>query len=112
MIHLSIWALIILARVEHVLMERFTINRQALGARIADRPHAITGGHMHHIKRRPRHMFCQAHDATEGKVFRKCIMYLRHILKPCAVFAEDLGVHMHDNVIVFGVNHAKPALAR
>ena len=67
---------------------------------------------MHHIKRRPRHMFCQAHDAAEGKVFRKRIMHLRHILKPCAIFAEDLGVHMHDNVIIFGVDHAKPALGR
>ena len=57
-------------------------------------------------------MFCQAHDTTEGKIFRKRIMHLRHILKPCAVFAEDLGVHMHDNVIVFSVNHAKPAFAR
>ena len=39
-------------------------------------------------------------------------MHLRHILKPCAIFAEDLGVHMHDNVIVFSVNHAKPAFVR
>ena len=57
-------------------------------------------------------MFCQAHHATEGKVFRKRIVYLRHILEPCAILAEDLGVHMHDNVIIFGVNHAKPTLAR
>ena len=68
-IHLPIRPLIILARIEHVLMQRLTINRQALGAGIANGAHAIPGGHMHHIKRGARHMFCQAHDTTEGKVF-------------------------------------------
>ena len=65
---------------------------------------------MHHVKRGAGHMFRETHDAAEGKVFRKRIVHLSHIHKPGTVFAEEFGIHMHDNVIVFGMDHAKPTL--
>ena len=65
MVDLTVRAAIVGAVVKHVLMQRLTIDRQALGTGLAYCCDASGGADMHHIECCPRHAFCQPDDAAE-----------------------------------------------
>jgi hypothetical protein len=67
---------------------------------------------MHHIERRPRHAFRQPDDAAERQVFRQRVMDFSKVFKTDPALADEFAVHMHDDVVVLGVNHAETAMCR
>ena len=109
-IDLPVRQLVVLGRVQHVLMQALAVDRQALGARLGDGRNAGAGRHVHHVERGAGHALGQPDDAAEAQVLRQRVVHLRHVLEADAALADQLGVHVHDDVVVLGVDDAEPAL--
>ena len=93
-------------------MQRLAVDRQALAARLGDRRDAGAGRHVHHVERGAGHAFGEPQDAAEAQVLRELIVHLGEVLEADASFADQLGVHVHDDVVVLGVDDAEPAVLR
>src|SRR3981189_2592754 len=112
MVDLTVRAAIVGAVVKHVLVQRLAIDRQAFGTGLAYRCHAGGGADMHHIERCPRYAFCQPDDTAERQVFRQRVVDLSKIFKTYPALADELAVHMHDDVVVLGLNNTETAMSR
>ena len=111
MIDLTVRALVVLGGVEHVLVQRLAVDRQALRARLRDRPDAGRGTDVHHVERGAGHVFREPQDAAEAQVLGKRVVRFRQMLEANPALADQLVVHVHDDVVVLGVNDAEAALA-
>ena len=67
---------------------------------------------MHHVERGAGHAFGEPDDAAEAQVLRQRVVHLGHVLEADAALADQLRVHVHDDVVVLGVDDAEPALLR
>jgi hypothetical protein len=67
---------------------------------------------VHHIERGAWHAFSKPQDAAEAQVLRQLVVDFGKVLEANSSFADELGVHVHDDVVVFGVDDAEPALLR
>src|ERR1019366_9795801 len=54
----------------------------------------------------------QPDHAAERNIFRQRIVYLGHVLEPGPIFADQLRVHVHNDVVVCGVDDTKTLLRR
>ena len=68
------------------------------------------GRHVHHVERGAGHALGQPQHAAEAQVLRQRVVHLGHVLEADAALADQLGVHVHDDVVVLGVDDAEPAL--
>ena len=64
---------------------------------------------MHHVERRALDVFGEPDNPVERQVLAQRIVDLRHVLEADAVLADQLFVHVHDDVVVFGVDRGEPA---
>ena len=67
---------------------------------------------MYHVERRPFDILRKPDHPVEGQVFRQGVVHLGHVLEADAVLADQLLVHVHDDVVVFGVDRRDAALLR
>ena len=67
---------------------------------------------MHHVERGAGHAFGEPQDAAKAQVLRELIVDLGEMLEAHPVFADELRIHVHDDVVVFRVDDAEPALLR
>ena len=65
---------------------------------------------MHHIERGARHAFGEPQDAAEAQVLRELVVHLGEVLEADPALADQLGIHVHDDVVVLGVDDAEPAV--
>ena len=72
--------------------------------------HAGGGRHVHHVERGAGHALGQPQHAPEAQVLRQRVVHLGQVLEADAALADQLGVHVHDDVVVLGVDDAEPAL--
>ena len=72
----------------------------------------VRGGNVHHVERGAGHALGEPQNAAEAEVLRQPIMDLGEILEADPAFADQLGVHVHDDVVVLGVDDAEAALLR
>ena len=64
---------------------------------------------MHHIERRPFYVLREPYDAAEGKILRHRVVNLGHVLETSAALTFQYVVHVHDNLIIFGVDRCDAA---
>ena len=108
-IDLPVGQLVVLGRVQHVLVQA-SRRRSAGPWRAPPDGHDAGGrGHVHHVERGALHVFGQPHDAAEAQILGQRVVHLRHVLEADAALADQLGVHVHDDVVVLGVDDAEPA---
>ena len=67
---------------------------------------------MHHVERGPGHALRKPQDAAEAQVLRELVVDLREILESDASLADELGVHVHDDIVVFCMDDTEPAFLR
>ena len=109
-IDLAVGPLVVVGRVDQILVQRLAVDRQALAARLGDGGDAGAGGHVHHVERGAGHVLGEPQDAAEAQVLGQLIVHLGEVLEADAALADQLGVHVHDDVVVFGMDDAEPAL--
>ena len=51
----------------------------------------------------------QADDPVERQILRKRVVHLGHVLEAGAVLADQLFVHVHDDVVVLGMDDGDAA---
>ena len=95
-----------------ILMQRLAVDRQTLAPRLGDGGDARAGGHVHHVERGAGHAFGEPQDAAKAQVLRELIVDLGEMLEAHPVLADKLRIHVHDDVVVFRMDDAKPALLR
>ena len=64
---------------------------------------------MHHVERHPGYALGEADDPAEGQVLGQRIVHFRHVLEADAPLGDQLGVHVHDDVVVLGMDDAEAA---
>ena len=67
---------------------------------------------MHHVERGAGHALREPQDAAEAQVLRELVVDLGEMLEAHAPLADELGVHVHDDVVVFCMDDAEPAFLR
>ena len=90
-------------------MQRLAVDRQPLPTRLGDGGDAGAGGDVHHIKRGAGHAFGEPQHAAEAQILRQPIVDFGEMLKADPAFADQLGIHVHDDVVVLGMDDAEPA---
>ncbi len=80
--------------------------------RLGDGGDAGRSGNVHHVERRAGHAFGETQDAPEAQVLGQAIVDLGEILEADPALADQLGVHVHDDVVVLGVDDAEAARLR
>jgi len=111
-IHLPARPLVVLGRVQQVLVQGLTINREALRPRSRDCRDPGRSRDVHHVECCTLDILGQPDYPIEREVLRQSVVHLSHILKTDAVLANQLLVHVHDDVVVLGVNCGDAALGR
>jgi hypothetical protein len=65
---------------------------------------------MHHVDRGAGHAFCKADHAAEAQILGELIVHLGQVLKPDPPLGDQLGVHVHHQVVVLGMDDAEPLM--
>ena len=112
MIDLPVGALVVVGGVSQVLVQRLAVDRQGLRPRLRDGGDAGRGGDVHHIEGRAGDALGEPQDAAEAQILREAIVDLGEILEADPALADQLGVHVHDDVVVLGMDDAEPARLR
>ena len=92
-------------------MQRFAVDRMTACARFANRLHARGCAHVHHVDG-GFHLFGQADDPAKREILGERVMDFRHVFEAGAAFAEQLFIHVHDDVVILGVDDPESALTR
>ena len=108
-VHLPARLLVVLGVVHQVLVQRLAVDRKAARARCGDRRDAGGGRDMHHVERRALDVLGQADHPVERQFLRQRVVHLGHVLEADAVLAHQLLVHVHDDVVVLGVDRRDAA---
>ena len=109
---LPIRALVVLGRVTEVLVQRLAIHGQFFLARLGDSGDASGGRDVHHIEGGTGDAFGKPQDAAKTQVLREAIVDIGEMLEADPAFPNQLGIHMHDDVVVIRVDNAEPARLR
>ena len=64
---------------------------------------------VHHVERGTGHALGQPQHAAEAQILRQRVVHLGQVLEADAPLADQLGVHVHDDVVVLGVDDAETA---
>ena len=67
---------------------------------------------MHHVERGAGYAFGEAQNAAEAQILRELIVDFGEMLEADAALTNELGVHVHDDVVIFRMDDAEPALLR
>src|SRR5262249_21445118 len=108
-VDLPIGALVVFGGVTQVLVQRLAIYGQFLPARLHDGGDAGRGGDVHHIEGGTGDAFGKPQDTAKTQVLRQSIVNVGEMLEADPAFTDQLGIHMHDDVVVLCVDNAKPA---
>ena len=65
---------------------------------------------MHHVERGAGHALGKPQHAAEAQILRQLVVHFGQILEADPALADELGIHVHDDVVVLGVDDAEPAL--
>ena len=65
---------------------------------------------MHHVESCSGRAFRQPDDATEAEVLGQLVVDLCHVLETDPSLPDQLRVHVHDDVVVLGVDDAEAAM--
>ena len=108
-VDLPVRLFVILGIVHQVLVQGFAVDREALGARRRDRAHAGRGRGVHHVERRALDIAREPDHPVERQILRQRVVHLGHVLEAGALLAHQLLVHVHDDVVVLGVDRRDAA---
>ena len=109
MVDLAVGLFVVFRGVHQVLVQGLAVDRHTLGARRGDRGDAGCRRGVHHVERRALDIGGQPDDPVERQVLGQCVVHLGHVLEAGPVLAKQLLVHVHDDVVVLGVDRRDAA---
>ncbi len=103
-VDLTVRSPVVLGAVHQILVQGLAVDRYAFGARCGDRGDAGLGRGVHHVEGRTLDVGGEPDHPVKGQVLRERVVHLGHVLEADPVLAGQFFVHVHDDVVVLGVD--------